>query len=64
MSQIQRMTAALLAALFLSAGCASAPNRQAQWPSLPSPWSTIKETQTRLATAAAKSAEPAINSGG
>jgi hypothetical protein len=61
MRYLQRLTAVLRAAIFLSAGCAATRDRPKEWPSLPSPWSTVKQTpakqtqakqmQDRLATA-------------
>jgi tetratricopeptide (TPR) repeat protein len=52
MSQVRCGWPMLIAILLpvIGAGCAATPERESSWPSLPSPWSTVKQSPPRSAT--------------
>ena len=49
MAVVRRSRFIVLATLGLSCGCAGMQDRESKWPSLPSPWSTVKQSAPRSA---------------
>jgi tetratricopeptide (TPR) repeat protein len=63
MIQVRRdwLTVMAAAAFVFGSGCAGTQERESPWPSLPSPWSTLKNTPPRSATAANAALPPVVD---
>jgi tetratricopeptide (TPR) repeat protein len=53
---------AIVAAVAVCGGCAGTDERESSWPSLPSPWSTVKESPPRSANSKDAAPSPAADS--
>jgi len=64
MSGVRRewITLTACTAIAIYSGCAGTPKQESSWPNLPSPWSTIKQTPPRSATANSAALAPVVES--